>query len=374
MTHDDVVIVGAGVVGCATASLLARRGARVAVFDAGAIASGASGRNAGLVEHPYDPAQEDLYAETIALLSETLGKQMPVEPANVLLLFDDEAGAVDVAAEKQRFAGLHPEVLSPDDVAALQVGAAGGLWACRLHTGYPVHPAGAAMRFADDARDRGVVFHTGQSVSLAWDGDEVCGVHAGQEVHRAEAVLVAAGAESSAIIDPSGAWRPVRPLWGVSLSLDSAVKPPQPLLDGRVASIQSGATTGDAMAFSLIPTPGRLALGSTFLSDMPSGADWVSRLVSNGHHFWTPMTDAEVVDVRVCARPRSFDGRPLLGRVAGQRRLWLAAGHGGRGISTGAGSARLVADALIAGADDTIASALRADRAGLPPVSLRVSV
>jgi glycine/D-amino acid oxidase-like deaminating enzyme len=51
--------------------------------------------------------------------------------------------------------------------------------------------------------------------------------------------------------------------------------------------------------------------------------------------------------VRACARPQSFDGRPLLGPVPGIERLYVAAGHGPWGISTAPASARLVADAML---------------------------
>jgi glycine/D-amino acid oxidase-like deaminating enzyme len=42
--------------------------------------------------------------------------------------------------------------------------------------------------------------------------------------------------------------------------------------------------------------------------------------------------------------------------------VWVAAGHGGRGISTGAASARIVADAILEGDDAAIPAPLRADR------------
>ena len=65
-----------------------------------------------------------------------------------------------------------------------------------------------------------------------------------------------------------------------------------------------------------------------------------------------------------CARPRSVDGRPLLGHVAGARHLLVATGNGGRGISTGAACAQLVAQALMSGSDEPIAA--RAARRALP--------
>src|SRR5947209_2344533 len=49
-THEtDIVIVGAGITGTATALWLARAGARVMVVEARSIAAGASGRNAGFL-------------------------------------------------------------------------------------------------------------------------------------------------------------------------------------------------------------------------------------------------------------------------------------------------------------------------------------
>jgi len=47
--HVDVVVVGAGFTGLSAALALGKRGASVAVLDAGRIGGGASGRNGGQV-------------------------------------------------------------------------------------------------------------------------------------------------------------------------------------------------------------------------------------------------------------------------------------------------------------------------------------
>src|SRR6185312_11355470 len=47
-TETEVVVIGAGLVGCSIAYQLAKRGKRVAVFDLRGICSGASGRNGGM--------------------------------------------------------------------------------------------------------------------------------------------------------------------------------------------------------------------------------------------------------------------------------------------------------------------------------------
>lgn len=363
---EDVVIVGAGIVGCATAYFLARAGASVAVYEAGAAGSGASGRSAGLVEHPYDAAQEPLYVETVALLKDLLGEAMPASPIGVLLLTGDERAAEELAARYRVFASLAPAVLSPEALRAAEPHlVAGDAWACLLQTGYPVQPARTTLRWADAAREHGARFHLDTRVSLARGSDNggTCGVRTRDRVHRAGAVIVAAGAASSAVIDPSGAWCPVFALWGVSVTVRVGQRPRHAILDGRVGAIQSGDAFDEA-AFSLIPTPHRVAIGSTFLPEKPSGETWGPRLIDEGTLRWPMLADADEVEVAVCARPRAFDGRPLLGRVEDERGLWLAAGHGGRGISTGPASARILAEAVLSGDDGAIPAALRADRAG----------
>jgi glycine/D-amino acid oxidase-like deaminating enzyme len=57
---------------------------------------------------------------------------------------------------------------------------------------------------------------------------------------------------------------------------------------------------------------------------------------------------AQIREIRSCARPTSFDGRPLIGRC-GADGLYAVSGHGPYGISIGPGSARIGVDALLHG-------------------------
>ncbi|MGH2805554.1 MAG: FAD-dependent oxidoreductase, partial [Thermoleophilaceae bacterium] len=54
-SYPDVAVVGGGIVGCAAAAFLAEAGARVELFERGALAGAASGRNSGSIQHPFDP-------------------------------------------------------------------------------------------------------------------------------------------------------------------------------------------------------------------------------------------------------------------------------------------------------------------------------
>ena len=99
--------------------------------------------------------------------------------------------------------------------------------------------------------------------------------------------------------------------------------------------------------FSFVPLPGVASVGSTFLADRPEPAAWIEPILRNASIFVPRLADAPIRGTRACARPQSADGRPLIGHVPGRRRLFICAGHGAWGISTGPASARLVVDRML---------------------------
>ena len=169
---------------------------------------------------------------------------------------------------------------------------------------------------------------------------------------RAEHVVVAAGPWTPDVIDPSGAWRPIRSSWGVVVAI-TLPDPPGHVLEEADIDIEpesepAGAVEPGAadVAFSLVTAGGASSLGSTFLEDEPDAAALVPSIVARGTGFVPGIASATMGAHRVCARPLSIDGRPLIGRVPGVDGLWIAAGHGPWGISTGPASGWLLADLL----------------------------
>jgi glycine/D-amino acid oxidase-like deaminating enzyme len=87
-------------------------------------------------------------------------------------------------------------------------------------------------------------------------------------------------------------------------------------------------------------------VGSTFLAEEPDPVAWIPELRRRAQRFVPAVARARVQGARACARPVSLDGRPLVGPL-GTAGLWLAAGHGPWGISTGPATGRLAADAVL---------------------------
>jgi glycine/D-amino acid oxidase-like deaminating enzyme len=389
----DVAVVGGGIVGTAIAAFLAEAGLTVRLFERVEIASGASGRNSGIVQHPWDPVLADLYRRSLAVYRE-LGAErdgalgFPAEPAGLLYVGrDPELAKREAASWAATWPATRAEVVDGSALRALEPALAPDLSACRLAIGYPVEPGAATRAFAASAATSGVELVLGADVSIAVEGDRAVGVLRDGRFEPAGRVVIAAGPWTPGVVDPTGAWRPIRPVWGVVASIRLSDAPRHGLeaididiepgdeprkSDGASDDDQDGRSPADAgVDFSLVPAAGSSALGSTFLADEPVPAEWVERLRRVGARYVPGVADAPLLGLRHCARPVSLDGRPLVGEASWCRDLWIAAGHGPWGISTGPGTARLVADRILERSDEPIPAALDAGRFGPPKPGAR---
>lgn len=341
----DVAIIGGGIVGCAAAAFLADAGVRVEVYERDEVGSAASGRNSGSIQHPFEPVLGELHEETLQHLRALPGFDLPSSPEGVLMLAADRDVLEQPAAEIEREAPqLAPELLEPAEVRRLEPEVAAGMWACRLETGYPVAPMSATRAFARSAYAAGARFHEGETAWPWVTGNRARGVLSAGVRRPAGAVLVAAGPWTPELVDPTRTWQPILPVWGVVAEVQLPDPPRHVLEEAGVEEVGGGA---GGPIFSLVAADGQVSVGSTFLADAPDPATWAGRLRRGGERFVPSLARARVVGARACARPQSVDGRPLVGELRGLEGLWVAAGHGPWGISTGPATARIAVDALL---------------------------
>lgn len=362
--HADVVVIGGGIIGCAAAAIMADRGARVVLVEGSGIGAGASGRNLGAIQHPFDPALAPLYHESLtryrALADASGGAfSLGTAPAGLLLLARDEDAA---GRQLDRFRSLDPslapELLDPGQVVALEPALAPGPWGTRLATGYPIPPASATEAWADLAEARGAELRIGVPARPVVDGGRATGVTLDDgSAIDADAVLVAAGPWSPRLVDPTGAWRPILPTHGVTVQLRLGAAAPRHVVEeDAVDSINrsepAAGPTSDGeppSLFSIASAGGTSTLGSTFLSVEPDPASIELLLLRRAARFLPAVAGAEIVGRRMCARPQSIDGRPFIGRVPGVDGLFVCAGHGPWGISTGPASSAIAARTILDG-------------------------
>lgn len=392
-----VAIIGGGIVGTSAAAFLAGEGVGVTVFEREGIASGASGRNSGVIQHPFDPALLTLYRDTVEIYRSLdleavpTGFRLDVEPAGLLLA----TPSLDTAEARAReLARIHPhlapEVLDAGALRRLEPSLAPGMTACRVGIGYPVVPSAPTYAMATLAERRGALIRQGRAASLLIEDGRCRGVIVEGRTIEADAVIVAAGPWTPDIVDPTGRWRPIERVWGVvvetlladpprhvieNAELDEALATDptaaagpgvggegrDPASAGHAPASAGHAHDPGSSSFSLVTAGGVSVVGSTFLDVEPDPAAWVEPLLAGGATYVPGIADAPIREVRLCARPTSRDGRPLIGALPDVQGLFVCAGHGPWGITTGPGSARLIADLVLSRAPE-IPAALDAAR------------
>ncbi|MCC7106054.1 MAG: FAD-dependent oxidoreductase, partial [Chloroflexi bacterium] len=335
--QPDVAVVGAGIVGLSTALFLAEGGARVVVIERESIGCAASGASAGMVspfvEVEGPPALEALAEagqrihETLsARLRDEVGTDVHFRPLQVLRPAFDEGDAERLrkrAGERRGWSirwldgaearALEP-LLSPRALGALCAPDEAQVDSYRL-----------TVALAQAVERRGVEIRYGEARGLMCEGDRVVGVSLRREVVRAGSVLLAAGPWTGLMAEWTGWPIPVIPLRGEILHLR------QPGLQLQCCIIRGGnyvllkpdglvkaGTTEERVGFRAQPTvAGRRRMGAAAARLVPA------------------LREAAVVGHTACLRPLSADLLPILGPVPGWEGLFLATGHGRRGILLG---------------------------------------
>lgn len=347
----DVAIVGAGIVGCACARAASRAGLRVAVFEGGRVGAGATAAAMGhLVTIDDDPAEFALARLSMRLWRDWDGWQS-IERRNTgtLWLAEDDAQRHAALAKRARLqaAGLQADWLAPDDLAAAEPRLARNLaGALRVAGDEVAFGPEMAARLAADVRAAGgrveemrpvAALHEG-GLRLA-DGSRVSAGH----------VLLAAGC-ASARLWPADSPLPLRPRKGHLVITDRHPGTVRHALVelGYIAAAHADAD--ESVAFNAQPrASGQVLLGSSrSFADTTPDVDVrvMARMLRRAQRFLPGIGALQMLRCWAGFRPATPDGRPLIGRVPGRDRLWVATGHEGLGLTTATGSAAVWLDLL----------------------------
>lgn len=355
----EVVIAGAGIIGCLTAYYLAQRGLTVIVVDPDGIGSAASGGAGGILT-PYSgsmapellalsPATLALHSALVAQLLDETGIDYGYELIPHLRLVFTEDGASRLRAWQDARAadGLASEWLEPREARILAPWITGDvLGGLRSEIEPQLDAYQFVLAVASAAEKRGSRFVSGRvSGLLGPRGSAVRGVtlQDGSAV-EADTVVLAMGPWAKFAGEWLGLEIPVAPQRGQILELDTGG-------DSAVELPAVGVFAWDVGGYVLPKRSGETLLGTTReLGEFdprvtPEGRrlilDYVQRIS-------TRLGAAQITGERACVRPLSLDGIPFIGEVPGWPGVFLAAGHGPEGVHfgpvTGLGLAELIVD------------------------------
>ena len=394
--HDDVLIIGGGAIGLATALALLDAGRGVRILEAGAVGGGASHGNCGTITPSHAPplAAPGVVAQALRWMftpDAPLYLKPRVDPAlwhwllrfavrcnprdwrqstqaRAALLNDARARLADwvgryglqcefeeegldyVFRDPRRFQqyvdesvvlktfGIATQVFGGTDYEreepAMLPGVAGAI---RFPGDARLRPDRYVAELARVVRERGGVIEEQCRVDRLEPTSDGVRLATSQGERKGGDAVIALGAWTPAFARRLGIRAPIQPGKGYSITYSRPARVPRHpmVLKDRSVCVTvwgSGFRLGSTMEFSGHDD----TLNATRLAALERGA----------REFLREPVGAEVHE-RWCGwRPMTWDDLPLLGRAPGQRKVWIAAGHGMLGISMSTATGQLMADLM----------------------------
>ena len=411
--QPEVLIVGGGVIGACSAYFLAKAGRRVTLLEKGEICSGSSHGNAGLTAYshvtplaapgvlaqslrwllrPYSPfhikprldpellrwlwhfraaCSENRMRSTIPVLlalgqaSRRLHVQLHAtenlhcdyQYSGRLYVFNSrthfEAGLHE--AELLRGYGVETRVLAGAELQRtephLLPSVIGGIY-------YPDYGSLIPDRFvhalAQAARRLGVAIESSTEVrGFEISGRRITAVRTERGDHRAEEVVLAAGAFTPLLARPLGLRLPIQPAKGYSLTMKKTAACPQlplSLEERKLAATPMGDRLRLCSALELVGY------------DSAINPRRVAAIYAGARDYLAKIDESSPAEPWCGFRPLTPDSLPIIGRSPQHDNLTIAAGHGTLGITQGPVTGQLVTQLLAAEQPDIDLHPLRVSR------------
>ncbi len=359
--ETDVVVLGAGVAGCAAAYYLARRGLSVRVVEQEAIGSRSSGYALGLLNPttdfgPPEPLTDvafNMHRDLWPVLQQESGVDLQTRLAPHLELCldgmesrDEHERVLRLWAESETD-GFSTRWLEPDEVHRLEPRVTPDIrGAVLLESVVFLDSYRFTLALAQAAELHGASFTQGEVTGLRTSGSRVCGVtFTGGEI-PCERVVVALGPWAGRAADWLGVDIPVRPQKGQIIHLQGFEQPLRHHIHAH-HSLRVGGTC------TVVQKPD----GMVWVAATREDADFDDAttveardtLAQRGTVMVPDLADLGLTEQTACLRPLTPDEQPIVGKAPGWDGVYLSLGAGGKGILLGPAAGQAIADLVLEG-------------------------
>lgn len=344
----DVIVVGAGIIGCAIAREVAAGGARTCILEARDVGAGATQASAGMlvpyIEAPDDGGLHGLAVKSFELYDEFIddlrseGAEVEYRRCGTFQVAPDvdEAARLSAQASWIRSQGIEARWLSAAEAAALEPAVRAPHGALLVPTHGYVRAGQLTAALLESAKRHGAEFFPHQHVQqIAHDGDRVS-VTAGEVTYRAPTIVVAAGSWSGLVINDGP---PVSPVRGQLVRLRWQGPPLSHVL-----------WRGHSYVVPWID--GTLLVGATMEEvgfDERATAGGVALLLEAARALLPEAGSATFVEARAGLRPSTPNGLPIIARAAEHPSVIYATGHHRNGVLLAPLTAKMVRDIIANG-------------------------
>lgn len=367
LAECDVLVVGAGLVGLATAWFAAERGLVVQVVDGGDLAGDASGASFGGVwPNELGTGLPNSFQE-LAFASRDLWGRLSVRPGmdfdwrvNGFVQVDPTRfpPSAEAFVDAQLERGWSLTSLDATQLANLVPGLSptrreGLLFPSEAQLD-PVKTALSLARGVVNAR--GCVRTRLRATGVLRDGDAIREVtlsaEGGETVTVRPRFLVVASGWQLDWLGDAPPRLPLRAVGGQAVASDPVAPLLKPSLSGGVMVTQTRA--------------GHVLVGASMVEGALASPDDATsaRLVAAARELFPPLEGIAFPHAWVGNRPATPDGLPILDRLPETSNAWIAAGHHRTGILLASGSGHAIAEWIATGKTTVDLGPYRADRFG----------
>ena len=357
-SNSDVVIVGAGAVGCATAYFLAKSGVKTTIIERESVASQASGFAAGTlvplsgegIPGPVEQLAQASFTMHISLwdqLKEESGIDFQARREPTLRVAFDDGDVQELRhlyqycqqlesfskqftvnwLKAEELVSMEPR-LSPEITDALYIAGIGALDSYQY-----------TLALLTAAERHGAVLRNGTVRGLKKANDMVCGVKLADGELACEKVVLAMGPWTEEVEAWTNVPMHISPLKGQILRLDAPGPPLKHVIyhyGNYLASKPDGltwaGTTEEQVGFDCEPTQ-----------------EARQYIIEAATRMIPSISQAKVVLQTACLRPVTSDGLPIISQVPGWERVFVAAGAGRKGILLSLAMGQATADLVTQG-------------------------
>jgi sarcosine oxidase subunit beta len=356
METADVAIIGAGVVGLATAYELARSGvAKIAVFEREALAgSGSTASCTGGIRLQFSSRPNirlSLYGlQRFSTFQEQLGVDIALTRNGYLFLLarQSHCDLFRRGHELQKELGVQSEFVDPDEIEGIAPFLRLEDVICGSYCGSEAHadPGSVVQGYVKALREKGIQVRTNAEVTgITLKSQRITGVATNGGAVAAGAAVNCAGPFAGKIFDLAGIRLPLVPRKRHVL----AVKPPFPVNHDLPLIIDMD--TG----WYLKPEAAGIALmggtdreGTVSLEATPE-SERVDDIIQAAVHRAPMLEDAGIIRTIVGLRCMSPDDHALIGSVPGIEGFYCAVGFSGHGFMHAPAAGKALAEIILEG-------------------------
>ena len=349
----DVVIIGGGVNGLATAYNLARRGAKnIVVLEKGYIGSGDTGRCGAGIRQQWGLEENIVLArESLRIyerLSGELGFNIFFRQGGylVLILDEQERDVVSRTIPLQNKLGVPTRLLSVPEIVDLVPGinTSGLLGAAFCPTDGMAYPYAVLWGYAEAARRLGAEIKVHTPVTgVKRLSDGTYEVATGKDIYNAPVIVNVAGARSKDIGAMIGIEIPTKPVRH-EIAVTESLKP---FLGPMIISPKKGFYFSQSLRGEIVGGVGDPGEPSSY--NTRSSPDFLFRYASALRETLPSLGKARIIRQWAGQYDMSPDHRPILGAVDGHKGYYHACGFSGHGFMLSPVVAKLLAELITTG-------------------------